>query len=262
MGFDFLNDRPARPRGRVRVFRCGRPAWLLCGAAAAVVLVGGCGDGDGGEGAATSPPAATATGSPRTEQPGSPGGTGGTGATGNLTGDRAERQALVSASKVGYGQAVDDAVAEVDGGKLVDIELDRGRGSDPVWEAKVAAPDGTVHEVTLDAVSGDVLRSQEESGQSDDDRKEVTDLITRAEVSPDEAGTTATGRKKGGRVIGAELDHHDGREDHDGQEGQEGRGGGNPVWKVEVVTPGDWNLTTYDIDAVSGDVLSESVDRD
>ncbi len=37
---------------------------------------------------------------------------------------------------------------------------------------------------------------------------------------------------------------------------------GAPVWPVDVVTTGDWNKTTLEIDAAGGEALREHVDRD
>jgi uncharacterized membrane protein YkoI len=116
----------------------------------------------------------------------------------------------------------------------------------PEWAVEVAAPDGTVHDVEVDAVTGKVFRSRADAEQDADDRREVAGRLGRARQSLQQAVEAATGKKKG-TVTGAELDDDDAR---------------RTLWSVDIVTPGDWYRTTYDIDAANGRVLRERSDRD
>ncbi|MYR57069.1 hypothetical protein GTY54_12780 [Streptomyces sp. SID625] len=115
----------------------------------------------------------------------------------------------------------------------------------PEWQAKVAAADGTVHMVDVDAANGKVFRNQTQSGQSADDRRKVADRLRKATQSPAQAVKAATDKKKG-TVTGAMLDESDGK----------------LVWAVDVVDTKDWKKTTYDVDAASGKIAREHTDQD
>ncbi|MFV8131773.1 PepSY domain-containing protein [Streptomyces syringium] len=208
-----------------------RGVGALCGLALSLALVAGCGDGDGdGGGSATSstPSAGAAS------------------ATGQLTEDQAERKALVPSAKVGYERAADAASAKVPGSRLVSVELKRTAGAGPQWHTEVAAPDGTAHLVRVDAVSGKVLESRVKADQDDGDKQELADRLSKAKVSPQDAAATALDRTKG-TVTAVELDDTD---------------AGAVFWSVDVVTTGDWNKTTFDVDATHRKILREHVDRD
>ncbi|MGK5630276.1 PepSY domain-containing protein [Streptomyces sp. URMC 123] len=228
--------------------RRGRTAAVLCAAAVAAALVTGCGD-DGGNGGATTPPPVATPPTVASEPAGSPspgGSPDGSPGTQGLTQDQADRKALIPAAKVKYGQAADTAVGKVPGGKLVEAELKRADGGAPQWRTKVAAQDGTVHEVRIDAVSGQVSHSQVEAGQDAEDKRKITDRLGKATLSPQRAADIATGRKEG-TVSSVKLDDTD---------------DGTLVWSVDVVTTNDWNKTTFDVGAADGNVLREHVDRD
>ncbi|MET8568848.1 PepSY domain-containing protein [Streptomyces sp. NPDC004783] len=180
--------------------------------------------------------------------------------------DRTERKALVSMAKVTWDKAADTAVKEVSGGKLVDLELKQtsdeatatagspspstpnpapSKGS-PEWEAKVAASDGTVHRIDIDAVSGKVFRTQEEPDQSADDKQEVAGMLSKATQTPQQAVKAATAETKG-TVTGVELDQNDNQQ---------------VTWAVDVVSTDTWDKTTVDVDATNGKILGRHVDSD
>lgn len=179
--------------------------------------------------------------------------------------DKAERKALVPMAKVTWDKAADTAVKEVPDSKLVGLELKRtsaeatastgspspsmpnpapSQGS-PEWEAKVAASDGTVHRIDIDAVSGKVFRTQAED-QDADDKQEVSDRLDKATQTPQQAVKTATDKTKG-TVTGVELDESDDQK---------------VQWAVDVVSTDNWNKTTVDVDAANGKILREDVDSD
>lgn len=209
-----------------------------------VVLVGGCGDDDGDGG-----PAPTRATAERTPGPTSAGPTRGPSGTGRLTGDQAERKALVGAVEIPYDEAARTAVGEVPDSRLAEIDLEgSGKGDGPGrprWVAKVATGDGTAHIVRVDGGTGAVTGSVRDPGQDADGRRELAGRLDRAEQTPQQAARTATGRKEG-TVTTVELDDE----------------GGVLVWSVAVVTSGDWYETTFDVDAVKGGVRREDVDRD
>ncbi|MFD3330279.1 PepSY domain-containing protein [Streptomyces sp. NPDC058701] len=224
----------------------------VCCAVSTTLLAGACGG--------SSTPGTAAPAAPSSSQASPTGGTA-------LTEDQSERKALVPAAKVGWNQAADTAVAAVPTGRLVEIELSTSRGTPtatptgtptdspqgspspsgsapaagaPVWDVTVAAQDGTIHDVQVDAVTGKVTRSRVEPGQDADDKSEVTEQLKAATVTAPQAVRTATGRTAG-TVTAVELD--------------------DDVWSVDIVTP-DWNQTTYDVDAAKGTVVRQHVDRD
>lgn len=179
----------------------------------------------------------------------------------SLNREQAERKDLLSQAKVTWEQATDTAVGEVPDGKLVALELGRAHREAtaspdtpspasspgaPEWEAMVAAADGTVHRIDIDAVSGEVLRSEAEADQGEDDKREVTDRLNRAEQTPEQAVRTATDKVKG-TVTGLELDENDDQQ---------------LVWSVDVVNTEDWNKTTVDVSATDGKIVREQMDRD
>ncbi|MFD7661907.1 PepSY domain-containing protein [Streptomyces sp. NPDC059788] len=162
-----------------------------------------------------------------------------------MTEDQRSRKALVPEAKTSYEQALKAATGAVAGSKSVSVELKRGAGGKAEWHAKVAASDGAESAVRVDAVSGKADKPRSE-GDDGDDRKKLADRLKRATVTPQQAAATATGKKKG-TVTAVELDSNDQKKE---------------IWSVDVVTTDDWNKTTFDVDAASGKVLREHVDRD
>lgn len=221
---------------------------LVCAVAAAGVLLTACGDDNDPAQTGSAPDNARASTSPSDSGSGSDSASGSmspSASAGELTGDQAERKALVPKAKVGYDKAMDTAVKAVSGSKPVSIEL-KGPADKPSWEAEVAADDGTKSTVRVDAVTGKAGAARTDSDQDTDDKKELAGLLSKAKVTPQQAAGTATGRTKG-TVTSVELDDTD---------------QGAAVWSVDVVNTGDWNKTTYDIDAADLKVLREHVDRD
>ncbi|WP_028813391.1 PepSY domain-containing protein [Streptomyces flavidovirens] len=229
----------------------------LC-AVAVAALVSGCGN----SGDSKTPRAAA--GQPEVRQTTSPSPTG----SPRLTEDQAARKALVPTAKVTADKAAATAVGEVPDSALLSIELKRSAGGaataspaspdgspspspspragGSVWVAEVSEKDGTEHTVRIDAASGDVIRSRTDPGQDADDKRERAEWLTKVKQTPEQVAKAATDRKKG-TVTAMELDDTD---------------SGDVIWSVDVVTTDDWNKTTFDIDAATGDILSEDVDRD
>ncbi|MFV0137817.1 PepSY domain-containing protein [Streptomyces sp. HMX87] len=228
-----------------------RTAAALCVLGSSALVLAGCGDTDT---RATGTAAAQTTG-PATASP-------------SLTDDQAERKDLISRTEVGWDDAVDTAVKEVPGGKLVDLELKAtprdataSPGTDdptpstpnpapsagaPEWAVRVAAADGTVHHVDIDAVNGKVFRTQLDPDQDADDKRELADRLSRATQTPQQAVQKATDRTDG-TVTGIELGENDDQ---------------RLIWSIDIVTTDKWDKTTYDVDATNGEILREHVDRD
>lgn len=184
----------------------------------------------------------------------------------SLSQDQTERKDLINATKVTWQKAADAAIQEVPDSRLVGLELKPtpadvtatpGTASPstpnpapspgaPEWEAKVATEDGTVHRVEIDAVNGKVFRSQAEQDQSADDKQEIVNRLNDATQAPDQVVKAATDKVEG-TVTGLELD----QDDND-----------QVMWSVDVVDNDTWVLTSVDVDAASGEVLREQVERD
>ncbi|MFK4069799.1 PepSY domain-containing protein [Streptomyces sp. NPDC029674] len=212
-----------------------RGATLLCAAAAAGALLTGCGSDNDSDTAKTDASEAGRAASPSASADG-----------GTLTDDQSERKALVPKAKVGYEDALKSAVAAVDKSKPVSIEL-KGTPDAPHWDAEVATDDGSAHSVRVDAVTGKADKPKADADQEADDKQELADWLKKATVTPQQAAETATGKKKG-TVTSVELDDSD-----------KGR---TVLWSVDVVTPEDWNKTTFDVDATNRKILREHVDKD
>ncbi|MFG1695603.1 PepSY domain-containing protein [Nonomuraea sp. NPDC049309] len=72
--------------------------------------------------------------------------------------DKAELRDRVAAAKLDYAQAADKIATAVPEGRITELALDDERDK-TVWESDVVTTDGTKHEVTVDAVTGDVTRT-------------------------------------------------------------------------------------------------------
>ncbi|WP_320781798.1 PepSY domain-containing protein [Streptomyces sp. CRN 30] len=225
--------------------------------------------------APTSPSAGTGMPSGASTGP-SAASTGPSSSSSSLTEDQAQREKLVPKAKVTWDKAADMAVKEVSGGKLTQIELTSASDDEsssaspsgdasaesgspsasspapapsagaPVWAAKVAAEDGTLHDVHIDAVTGKVFKSETDADQDADDKSEIADRLSKADQTAEQAAKAATDKAQG-TVTGVELDENDDQK---------------LMWSVDVVNTDNWNKTTVDVDAGSGDVLSQHVDRD
>ncbi|MFE2378918.1 PepSY domain-containing protein [Streptomyces sp. NPDC059398] len=220
--------------------RNGRTGALTVIAATGALLLCGC-SGSGGH--APSHGTAASQSSPSGSPSSSPGAA--SSPSGHLTEDQSERKALIPAAKVNYEKAAKAAVTAVPGSEPVSVELERGANGKPVWKTEVAKSDGTSSKVPVDATTGKAGQPRTETDEDSEDRAKLAARLKRAKVTMYQAAATATGRKKG-TVSTAELDDEN----------------GTLVWKIDVVTHTDWNKTTFDVDAGSGKVVREKVDRD
>ncbi|WP_345226139.1 PepSY domain-containing protein [Streptomyces cremeus] len=98
----------------------------------------------------------------------------------------------------------------------------------------------------VDAVSGEAASARPMPTRTSRTGGSSLPRLAAAKVTWEKAATTAKDRKQG-TVTAVELDD---------------TADGKPLWKVDLVTPGNWDKTTYDIDATDGKVVREHVDRD
>ncbi|WP_328383757.1 PepSY domain-containing protein [Streptomyces sp. NBC_00400] len=220
------------------VTRCGRPAGpraigLVCAVAAAGALLSGCGNSDKAPQKDAGPPRAVPASAPASP-------------SSSLNSDQAQRKALIPKAKVGYQQALKAAVAAVPSSKPIAAEL-KGSPTSPYWSTAVATSDGTVHDGHVDAVSGKLTQSRTESDSSGD-KQHLAGQLSKAKVTAQQAAETATEKTKG-TVTTIEL-------------GNAENGSDAVAWTVGVVTPADWNQTTYGIDATNRKVLWTHTNND
>jgi uncharacterized membrane protein YkoI len=72
--------------------------------------------------------------------------------------DKTKHRDRVAAAKLDYAQAADKIAAAVPEGRVTELNLDTEQGK-TVWESDVITPNGTKHEVTVDATTGQVTQS-------------------------------------------------------------------------------------------------------
>ena len=154
--------------------------------------------------------------------------------------DVAEANNLSESAELSRNQAEERALDEVPG-DVVGAGLDDEYGA-AVYQVDILANDGSLHEVEVDASSGDILSHTTEDR---DDTAEAQSLKERATVSREDAEQAAL-RRFPGEVQDSELDDEAGR----------------VVYNVEILGDGG-NLHEATVDAKSGDVLgSETESRD
>ncbi|GLF99595.1 PepSY domain-containing protein [Streptomyces yaizuensis] len=257
----------------MRSFR-GRAGAVACAVALSMPLVTGCGSDTSVVSAADATPTVTPSATPTPS------------ASASLSRERAERQALVRSAKIGWEEAAKKATAEVPQSELAELDLERAPRSSspsggtsgtasasatsaasaspgprgPQWKATVALRDGTAHIVTIDAVTGKVLGERLEEDQDTGDKQELARLLTEATQTPQQAAEAAT-KKFPGTVTGLQLSE----DDNAGSSSSSSSSSGNKpvaVWEAEVANTDDWTEADITVDAASGKVLEERIDRD
>jgi uncharacterized membrane protein YkoI len=138
-----------------------------------------------------------------------------------------------------YDRALRKALDEVPGSRPLSVALRRVSDPQPVWHTRVAARDGTVHVVRVEAVQGRLLGTVVPDGQSAAAKERVSALVASAKVLPEEAVEQVKGPDFG-KVTGLRLEKD--RRDE-------------TVWSVDVTAVRRDDTQTYLVDAVTKDVL-------
>jgi uncharacterized membrane protein YkoI len=73
-------------------------------------------------------------------------------------GEKAKHRERVSAAKLDYARAADKIIATFPEGRITELNLDTRQGK-TVWESDVVTPDGTKHDVAVDAATGTLTRT-------------------------------------------------------------------------------------------------------
>ncbi|MEU3254861.1 PepSY domain-containing protein [Streptomyces sp. NPDC006997] len=148
-----------------------------------------------------------------------------------------------------YDRAVRKALAEVPGAKLYAVGLRDGATAQPVWRAEVVAPDDSLRVVRVDASLGDVLGPTEPADRPPAERTRTAGLVSDAEVLPEDAvekaAAGAVHDPHYGKVTGVRLARD-----------RENRA----VWSVTVAAIDPRRTRTYDVDAVTAEVVGSRTD--
>ncbi|MFF0861902.1 PepSY domain-containing protein [Nonomuraea sp. NPDC003560] len=76
--------------------------------------------------------------------------------------EKAKMHTRITEAKLDYAQAADKVAAAVPEGSVTKLKLDTENGK-TVWKSDVMTPDGTQHEVMVDAATGEVTKKNETS---------------------------------------------------------------------------------------------------
>ncbi|MFI9590960.1 PepSY domain-containing protein [Nonomuraea sp. NPDC052265] len=71
--------------------------------------------------------------------------------------EKAKMRTRISEAKLDYAQAADKIAAAVPEGRVTELKLDTENGK-TVWKSDVMTPDGTKHEVMVDAATGELTK--------------------------------------------------------------------------------------------------------
>ena len=119
---------------------------------------------------------------------------------------------------IGEEKAREIALAKVPGGRVVKAEYDMEDGR-IVYEVEVLL-NGVEHDFDIDALTGDVLKWDQELDEDDDKNNGQQGTVTTpttAVIGLDRAKEIAQGRLPGGKVTELELDKEDGRWIYEGE---------------------------------------------
>ena len=102
--------------------------------------------------------------------------------------------AIAKALKTTIEQAIAKAVEKVPG-KAIEVELGKKAGK-PVWEVEVLTEDGSVHEVDVDATTGEVIDSEKKGGAKKKAKKAADKTESEAKAPAEPKGADAPPEEK------------------------------------------------------------------
>ncbi|WP_432133744.1 MULTISPECIES: PepSY domain-containing protein [unclassified Streptomyces] len=158
----------------------------------------------------------------------------------------AERSEVFPQVEVRFDRAVRKALDEVPESRLLSVGLREPSETKPVWRTEVATPDGAVRVVRVDATLGRLLGSPEPADRRVDAEARTSALVESARILPEEAAetvaATAMESEHFGKVTEVRL-----------AKGEKGR----TVWVVTVAAIEPGRTHTYQVDAVTSDVIAD-----
>ncbi len=143
---------------------------------------------------------------------------------------------------VSLEDAGDAALKEVSDGTVISIESEV---NDTRWEVQVVTSDGTEHEISISAEDGSVIGSPSKEGDDAQDKKKHQDRVATAKLDFKEAAEKLRDAVPDARITELNLDDEK----------------GTTVWEGDLID-GDGAKHEVQIDAASGDVLTNSKDSD
>jgi uncharacterized membrane protein YkoI len=141
-----------------------------------------------------------------------------------------------------YDRAALTALSEVPGTKLLSVRITDTSTPDPVWLTQVADQQGTVHTVRVDATHGRFLDTSVPAGQSPARKAGTAALVASAKVLPEDA-VDEVKQPDFGKVTAVDL-----------EKGVQGR----TVWSVTIATLQSEQTQSYQVDAVTSEVVHSS----
>ncbi|MFD3730222.1 PepSY domain-containing protein [Streptomyces sp. NPDC058632] len=157
-------------KGTARRRRGSAAVMGLCGAVAALMLLGACGDGEEQEHGRGDP---------------------------------------FPMADLELGRAIRLSLAEVTGGELLSIELEEPESQSPVWQSTIATQDGATRIVRLAATAGRRVEEKPGPRLDSEARKALRALLERATLLPGEAALEARDSTDG-PVTGVRLTTYEG----------------------------------------------------
>ncbi|MEV8564784.1 PepSY domain-containing protein [Streptomyces sp. NPDC051322] len=134
------------------------------------------------------------------------------------------------------------ALDEVPGSRLVSVQITGPTAPEPVWRTRVTDKDGTIHVVRVDAFDGGLLDKSVPAGQPPAQKARIAALAASAKLLPEEA-VDVVKKPDFGKVTDVSLE----KSRHD-----------RTVWSVTVATVQHGETHTYQVDAMTGKVDSQT----
>jgi len=155
--------------------------------------------------------------------------------------------------KITQDQAAEIAISDNEGATLIGVELEKDNGK-LVYAVDLKTAEGNAIEVTVDAMSGDILGTDTDPEGDNKDENDENDaneadddaaLAGKAELTADQANEIALAANPGATIIKTVL----------------GDENGNIIYEVKIETK-DGRGSEVKVDAKNGSVLPEDNDND
>lgn len=143
-----------------------------------------------------------------------------------------------------YEQAIRKSLAEVPGGRLLALELQKESSDSPAWHSDIVNPDGERQGVTLAASGAEPPGEKPVPHPERSVGRSQMELLERAVVLPEDAVR---------KVAKPDFDKVE-------SIGLVEQKTGEPAWSIGVVSGEESDAARYEVDAVNGEVLRREAD--